>query len=270
MSSTITNAPKKFEIKDIYGNVLHSVEGAETILQAVEKLAKEARERDESANLRYANLQRADLQSANLQSANLQSADLRYADLRYANLQSANLQSADLRYANLRYANLQSANLQSADLRYADLRYANLQSADLQSANLQSANLQSADLEPIRQDVLAVLIAAPHEVVGLRQAFAEGRINGSIYEDGECVCLIGTAERLQAQRLEGSPFNKPIPGLVRASSRPAERFVYGLQPGDTPENSQFSALMVKWIDEFLAAARAVAETLPPVDELKEN
>ncbi len=140
-------------------------------------------------------------------------------------------------------ANLRYANLQSADLQYADLQSANLRYADLQYANLQFANLES-----IRRDFFAVLTAgrANGEVEFLREALCSGKVDGSQYE-GACACLVGTLAHARHCRYDA------IPGLTPNASRPAERFFLAIQHGDTPKNSQFSALAVQWVDEYLAS-----------------
>jgi len=90
--------------------------------------------------------------------------------------------------------------------------------------------------------VEAVLCAAPHEVLALRTALIEGRVNGLSYNDGECGCLVGT---LAIARNTGE---YGIADLVPDSSRPAERFFLAISTGDTPVTSEFSRLAVEWID----------------------
>jgi hypothetical protein len=89
-----------------------------------------------------------------------------------------------------------------------------------------------------------VLSSAPAEVVGLRNAIAEGRIDGHSYS-GDCACLVGTIANIQHCSVY------EIPGLKPDSERPAEVFFLAIAPGDTPETSQFSALALAWVDEWL-------------------
>lgn len=116
-------------------------------------------------------------------------------------------------------------------------------------ANLTDADLTDANLTPIRDDLWAVLSAAPSEVVGLRAAIAEGRIDGSTYE-GDCACLVGTLANVRHVRYDA------IPSLRPNSSRPIERFFLAIRKGDTPETSTFSRLALEWTDEWLANMRA--------------
>jgi uncharacterized protein YjbI with pentapeptide repeats len=203
-----------------------------------------------SANLRYADLSSADLSSADLSSANLSSADLSSANLSSANLRYADLSSADLSSANLRYADLSSADLSSADLSYADLRSADLSSANLSSADLRSADLRSADLSSIKNDLFVVLLHGKKEIGFLKENIVNGNIDGSTY-DGKCACLSGTLANA-AKHNNGKEEGKRIKSIMdcRDSSRPIERFFSGIKKGDTPENNQVSKLVLEWIEEF--------------------
>jgi len=182
--------------------------------------------------------------------AALSGVDLSRADLSGANLSRANLSGANLRWADLRWADLRGANLSRADLSRADLSRANLSGADLSGANLiganlRGANLRGADLSVIRDDIWAILSASPREVPALLDAIRAGKINGSAYE-GECACLIGTLEKAGAG----------TKSLTRNSSRPAEMFFLGINKGDTPSTSQFSALAEGWVAEWLDNMKA--------------
>ena len=188
---------------------------------------------------------RAALEQAVASGANLRGANLRGANLRGADLRGADLTGADLRGANLRGANLDDAHLRGADLRGAYLEDANLTGANLTGANLEDAYLEDAHLAPIRDDLFEVLAAAPHEVGGLRQALAEGRINGTAYE-GECACLVGTIANLQHCHY------RAIPGVRPDSSRPIERLFLAIRPGDTPENHPVATIVAEWIDAWRA------------------
>ncbi|CUI02647.1 pentapeptide repeat family protein [Janthinobacterium sp. CG23_2] len=202
------------------------------------------------ANLRDANLSGADLRHANLSGANLSGANLSGANLSGANLSGAYLRHADLRDADLSGANLSDANLSGAYLRHADLRDADLSGANLSGANLSGANLRGANLSPIRNDIIAILCSAPREVPALIEALKAGRVDGSTYS-GECSCLVGTIARTR-----GVAVDDLESALKPDSARPAERFFLGISKGDTPETSQFSALALQWLQEWLDKMRA--------------
>ena len=161
---------------------------------------------------------------------------------------------ADLRDADLRDADLSGADLSGADLRDADLRGADLRSADLIGADLRGANLRGANLTPIRDDIWAVLSAAPAEVPALRSALAEGRINGSAYS-GECCCLVGTLGKAHGGN------ETCIPGLAPNAARPAEMFFLPNRPGQTAETSQHVKLALEWVDQWLENVRAAMAVL---------
>ncbi len=178
--------------------------------------------------------------------AYLKGADLNGADLNGAYLKGAYLSGAYLKGANLSGANLSGAHLEGAHLKGADLSGANLS-----GANLEGAYLKGANLSRIRDDFWSVLAGSPKEISGLREAIVSGKIDGSTYS-GECACLVGTIAKVahcDTSRLE---FVKPNSGRL------IERFFLSISPGDTPENSQTSAAVLKWLDQFVENAKAVA------------
>jgi len=218
------------------------------------------------ADLRGANLSGAYLRNANLSDADLRGADLSDADLSDADLSDANLSDADLRGANLSDAYLRNANLSDADLSDANLRNADLRDADLRGANLSGAYLRNADLRDAknipeswlvvcRDDIWAVLSAAPMEVSGLRKKLIAGEVDGSCYE-GECACLVGTIANLRGKNYASLQDIKPN------SSRPAEQYFTLIQKGDTPETNEAAKNVLGWIDTW--HARMVAAFGPQV------
>ncbi len=133
----------------------------------------------------------------------------------------------------------------------ADLSEADLSEADLSGADLSEADLSEADLSSVKRDIMAVLDASPHEVLGLRDAVAGGRIDGSCYT-GECCCLVGTLAKLRKVGISD------LPGRLPDASSPAERWFLALRPGHTSESSQVAAITLRWIDEWLAEHAAPA------------
>ncbi len=121
--------------------------------------------------------------------------------------------------------------------------------AESVDADLPGAYLQGADLQVIRDDIFAVLSAAPHEVQGLLTALKEGRVDGSTYE-GDCACLVGTLAKVK-----GCEYGE-IKGLKPDGSRPAERFFIGIKRGDTPATSQCSKLAEEWVNDWLQRMEA--------------
>ena len=139
---------------------------------------------------------------------------------------------------------LRGANLRYADLRYADLRGADLRYADLRGSDLRGSNLSDADLSAFRDDIWAVLAAAPAEAKAVRSALLAGKINGSCYE-GDCCCLVGTLGKSR-----GCKYNE-IPGLVPDSSRLAEVWFFGINEGDTPETNPMCKQAYEWVNEWI-------------------
>ena len=100
----------------------------------------------------------------------------------------------------------------------------------------------------VRDDLWAVLSAAPKEVDGLRLALAEGRVNGSTYQ-GKCACLVGTIANVRGVNFDSLDLLKPNSG------RPIERFFMSIREGDKPDTNPFSQLALGWCDEWVANMR---------------
>jgi hypothetical protein len=98
-----------------------------------------------------------------------------------------------------------------------------------------------------RDDLYHVLDVRPNEVEGLRAALVAGRVNGSCYE-GECSCLLGTLSRCAGVPVDAL-------GIHRDPSRPAEALFAPIRPGMTPENCPLVAVIVGWIDQWIARRR---------------
>jgi hypothetical protein len=213
----------KVTIKTVFGSVLWESE-KETVREA----ALEKYERD--ANLRGADLRDADLRDANL----------RGADLRDANLRDADLYGADLRDADLYGADLRDANLRDADLRDANLRDANLRDANLRDANLYGANEKTLPQDYINQcsrDILFILGCLKGEVSGLKQMLMDGKVDGSAYENKDCVCLIGSLAKLDGGM---DAVCKAIPFYEKGTHNMGESFFLNIKSGDTPKTNWFS------------------------------
>ena len=81
------------------------------------------------------------------------------------------------------------------------------------------------------------------ELPDLIAAIKGGKINGAVYE-GECCCLVGTAEK-SAKRL-----GVACP-VARDSNSPAERWFLAIPPGHTPENNGFAREALRIAEEVL-------------------
>ena len=180
--------------------------------------------------------------------------DLSGADFCHGNLAGARLRQAKLCEADLRFADLTGADLTGADLSEATLEAAILTDADLTGAHIAHVTLprfmpestRNAHLGKIKADVYRILEASPQEVPGLLKAFRNGEIDGSLYRSfNGCACLVGTLARLRDCDYED------IPGIYPDAGRPAERWVSGVRPGDTPETSVVVAITTEWLEDWL-------------------
>ena len=184
---------------------------------------------------------RAAVELAVSQRASLSGSNLRGSDLSGSNLRGSNLRGSDLRDSNLRGSNLSGCDLSGSDLRGCDLSAAK--------------NLTAEQLVQIRDDLWAVLSAAPREVDGLRKALAEGRVDGSTYS-GECACLVGTIANVRGC----SEFDLGI--LKPNASRPIECWFMGINKGDTPDTNVCAKWALAWCDEWLTNMRAAFGAKP--------
>jgi len=234
-------------IRSIYGEDLYVADTATMMREAVEAAVRAGVDLSR-ANLRGANLRDTNLHGVDLRRANLGGAHLSGANLHGADLSGADLSGADLSGANLHGVDLSGADLIGADLSGANLSGAFLSGAFLSRADLSGADLSGADLEDIKADLFKILDLAHDEILGLREALVEGRVDGQVYE-GDCACLVGTVANLR-----GCSYME-IVGIPPNSARPAERWFLAICEGDTPETSQVSALAVAWIDEYLTSTQ---------------
>ena len=189
--------------------------------------------------------------NADFTGANLSRTEFYSSLLIGANFLRANLIDSSLRRAHMTGANLEDADLTRADLYNTDLTNANLTNVTLTGANLKGANLsgvdlRTADLKAIKSDFFDVLLRAPQEIGGLREALVRGVVDGSTYA-GECACLVGSIANLQ-----GTSIHSLQNGLAPDATRPAEKWFLAIGKGDTPETNQVSAITVEWIDEFVS------------------
>jgi uncharacterized protein YjbI with pentapeptide repeats len=198
-----------------------------------------------SVDLADANLAGANLAGAKLIRSDLIRADLTGANLTRAGLLDATLVDANLTRASLIRANLSGANLARADLTDANLTGASLTRAWLRNAILREADLLGTDLSRIRNDVWAILDAAPAEVPTLLSVLRAGRFDGSVYQ-GDCACLVGTIANARGCHYENMAHLGPD------GDRAAERWAIAIRPGDTPDNHPVAAITATWIEEWTA------------------
>jgi uncharacterized protein YjbI with pentapeptide repeats len=236
----------KIEIKNRWtGKVLFEYESEDntikkTLLQAIA----------EGSNLRGSNLSDSNLSDSDLSGSDLSGSDLSGSNLSGSNLRGSNLRGSNLSGSNLSDSNLSGSNLSGSNLSGSNLRGSNLSDSNLRDSNLSDSDLSDSNLSPIRDDFFLVLLRGIAEIPKLKKNVIEGNINGSTYE-GECACLSGTlfnaaTENNGKQEAE----RKGMILSVRDANRPIERFFLGIKKGDTPENNQFSKIVLEWIIQF--------------------
>jgi uncharacterized protein YjbI with pentapeptide repeats len=205
------------------------------------------------SDLSDSDLSDSDLSGSDLSDSDLSGSNLSGSDLRGSDLRGSDLRGSNLRGSNLSGSDLSDSDLSDSDLSDSDLSGSDLSDSDLSGSNLSGSNLSGSDLTPIKNDFFNVLLLAPFEIDGLESALRDGRVNGLTYE-GDCACLVGTTANVAKKNYYALGELKPN------ASRPIEKFFLSINKGDTPENNQFSALVVQWIEEFkpLIASHVIA------------
>ncbi len=176
--------------------------------------------------------------------------------------ENANLRGANLRGADLYGANLYVANLYDADLYGADLRDADLYGADLYNANLWQ--LPTDYINQCSRDILSIFKYLSKEVPFLKEKLIKGEVNGSQYK-GKCACLIGTLANGDGG-LE--KVCQAIPFYERGTQNYGEMWFLNILKGDTPENNQFSAHVLKLIEMHEKQEFYTITYKPTEDDLK--
>jgi hypothetical protein len=231
----------KIVINSILGQVIWESE-KETLKEAVLEKYKI------DADLRGADLRDADLRDAGLRGADLRDADLRGAGLRGAYLRGAGLRGADLRGADLTGAYLRGADLTGAYLRGADLRGADLRGADLTGADLRGAGLKRLPrdfINEVSRDLLFIFNHLKTELPFFKEKLLKGEIDGTQYE-GRCACLVGTMANIKS--IEVDSLCETIPFYRKGTHNPGENWFLTIRTGDTPENNEFAAHVLKLIE----------------------
>ena len=111
--------------------------------------------------------------------------------------------------------------------------------------------LSDTEKEEARQDIRKILTLAPGEVVGVRDALMTGTVEGRVYA-GDCCCLVGTIAKLRGISVTTQAWFYPLERAIRFDEdRPAEEFFRHIHRGHTPENNQYAALALRWVDEWI-------------------
>lgn len=129
----------------------------------------------------------------------------------------------------------------------------NLSGASLIDASLLGANLSGANLSLLpdsyindcSQNILFILLSARQEVSFLKDKLLKGDIDGTQYE-GECCCLIGSLAKGSSQSVD--QVCSTIPFYKKGIHNPGESWFLNIRKGDTPENNQFAAHVLKLIE----------------------
>lgn len=195
-----------------------------------------------NVDLTAAKMVNVDLTGARFNNAYSPNVDFTNAKMINADFTGTFLNNSDFSNSNLRDARLVVSDVLGCDFSDADFRGTNILGTSLRYAILKGINLYKANLEKIKEDFFDILSQAVKEISYLEKAILEGGVDGLTY-DGECICLCGILENAGNTEIKRNPL------------RPIERFFLAIRKEDTPENSQFSKIVMDWIQEFKAECR---------------
>lgn len=98
-----------------------------------------------------------------------------------------------------------------------------------------------------KTDLFMVLDKAPNEAKGVLQALHDGRVDGTVWQEGNCGCLIGTIGTLQCREYDD------IPNIDHTNYDDIQDWFEEIHGGDTPADNEYSAKVAEWIEEWLQA-----------------
>jgi uncharacterized protein YjbI with pentapeptide repeats len=147
------------------------MENKKLLREDVERLVKEAREKNTRVNLSGVDLREVDLSRMDLRGVDFSKAYLNFVnfyetDLSKANLSGAFCFSANFNKAILNGANLSGTSLANADLSDANLSGANLSNANLRETKLSGANLKNANLKGVKKKRKTLQLILPLLFIG--------------------------------------------------------------------------------------------------------
>jgi len=137
----------------------------------------------------------------------------------------------------------------------ANLYGANLYGANLYGANLRGANLYGADtlwqfpkdfIFQCSRDILFIFQQLKSELPKFKDLLIKGKINGSQYT-GTCACLCGSFANLKNQDVD-QVCKDFIPFYEKGTQNMGETWFLNIKEGDTPENNEFSAHVLKLVE----------------------
>lgn len=131
-------------------------------------------------------------------------------------------------------------------------------------ANLYGADLRKLPLDFINQcsrDILFILQMLKKEMPFLKDKLIKGEVDGSQY-NGECACLIGTLANGHGGM---DKVCQAIPFYEKGTHNMGETWFLNINKGDTPENNQFAAHVMKLI-EMVETDKYYTITYTPPEE----
>ena len=105
------------------------------------------------------------------------------------------------------------------------------------------------------------------ELPYLKQSLLDGKVDGSSYE-GECACFVGSLANAKHQDVNQTC--KGIPFYEKSVDNPGETWFLNIRQGDTPENNQFAAHVMKLIEMVETGKYYTIEYSEPKEPVKKD